>query len=92
MPVREENTGIFEKGPTRWAGWPIAFGEGNELSDEMRPADLTPLHRPEIERLGAVADQNTFELAEERSEGFFLPVDDDLDLSAVTTSATRFAR
>jgi len=36
----------------------VALAEGHGLAQQVCPADLAALHRPEPQRLGAVADEN----------------------------------
>lgn len=55
-----------------------ALGKRDELPRQMGPADLPELHRPEPEDLGAIADQDPFERAEQLADRVALPVGKDL--------------
>ena len=47
VPVVEQQARVVEELPAELAGGPRALGERHVLAQQVRPADLAALHRPE---------------------------------------------
>jgi len=64
----EEDLAILDEILADGACWAIALGERDELSLQVSPTDLATFHRPEVDRLGSVGDQDAFDATEQRSQ------------------------
>jgi len=72
--LAKQDASVVEQHAAEGARWPVSLREGTEFSEQVRPADLAPLHCPEVERRHEVP-QWPGELVE-------LP-DEDVDLPAL---------
>ncbi len=77
VPIVEDDGRVVEELSAERARGAVALGERDELSDQMRPTNLPALHRPEGERLGAVADHDSGQRAVERLQRRLAAIGDD---------------